>query len=32
MFYAEIRSGDERIRLRTFEVTHEAVRAYDSVA
>jgi glucan-binding YG repeat protein len=31
-FYAEIRSGDERIRLGTFETAHEAARAYDAVA
>jgi hypothetical protein len=32
MFYAEIRSGEERIGLGTFETTHEAARAYDAVA
>jgi hypothetical protein len=31
-FYAEIRSGDERIRLGTFETAHNAGRAYDTVA
>jgi glucan-binding YG repeat protein len=31
-FYAEIRSGDERIGLDTFETAHEATRAYDAVA
>ncbi|XP_051190204.1 ethylene-responsive transcription factor ERF098-like [Lolium perenne] len=31
-FYAEIRSGEERIGLGTFETEHEAVRAYDAVA
>jgi EREBP-like factor len=31
-FYAEIRSGDERIGLGTFETAHEAARAYDTVA
>jgi hypothetical protein len=31
-FYAEIRSGDERIGLRMFETAHEAARAYDAVA
>jgi hypothetical protein len=31
-FYAEIRSGDERIGLGTFEMAHEAARAYDAVA
>jgi hypothetical protein len=31
-FYAEIRSGDERIGLGTFETAHEAARAYDGVA
>nr|XP_051211677.1 ethylene-responsive transcription factor 1-like [Lolium perenne] len=31
-FYAEIRSGDERIGLGTFETAHEATRAYDAVA
>jgi hypothetical protein len=31
-FYAEIRSGDERIGLGTFKTAHEAARAYDSVA
>jgi hypothetical protein len=31
-FYAEIRSGDERIGLGTFETMHEAARAYDAVA
>jgi hypothetical protein len=31
-FYAEIRSGEERISLGTFETAHEAARAYDAVA
>nr|XP_051201768.1 uncharacterized protein LOC127315308 [Lolium perenne] len=31
-FYAEIRSGDERIRLGMFEMAHVAARAYDAVA
>nr|XP_051197210.1 ethylene-responsive transcription factor 1-like [Lolium perenne] len=31
-FDAEIRSGEERIRLGTFETTHEAAGAYDAVA
>nr|XP_051211581.1 ethylene-responsive transcription factor RAP2-6-like [Lolium perenne] len=30
-FYAEIRSGDKRIGLGTFEMAHEAARAYDVV-
>jgi hypothetical protein len=30
-FYAEIRSGKERIGLGTFETAHEAARAYDAV-
>nr|XP_051208125.1 ethylene-responsive transcription factor ERF084-like [Lolium perenne] len=29
---AEIRSGEERIRLGTFDMAHEAARAYDAVA
>ncbi|XP_051228873.1 uncharacterized protein [Lolium perenne] len=31
-FYAEIRSGKERIGLSTFETAHETARAYDVVA
>jgi hypothetical protein len=31
-YYADICSGDERIRLGTFETLHEAARAYDAVA
>jgi hypothetical protein len=31
-FYADIRSGDERIGLGTFETAHEAARAYDAIA
>nr|XP_051228831.1 ethylene-responsive transcription factor 6-like [Lolium perenne] len=31
-FDAEIHSGEERIRLGTFEAAHEAARAYDAVA
>jgi hypothetical protein len=31
-FYAEIRSGEERIGFGTFETAHEAARAYDAVA
>jgi hypothetical protein len=31
-FYTKIRRGDERIGLGTFETTHKAVRAYDTVA
>ncbi|XP_051229948.1 uncharacterized protein [Lolium perenne] len=31
-FDEEIRSGDERIRLDTFDTTHEAARAYDAIA
>jgi hypothetical protein len=31
-FYAEIRSGDERIGLGKFETAHDAARTYDAVA
>ncbi|XP_051230160.1 ethylene-responsive transcription factor 5-like [Lolium perenne] len=31
-FDAEIRSGEERIRLGTFDTAHEVARAYDAVA
>jgi hypothetical protein len=31
-FDAEIRSGDERICLGTFDTAHEATRVYDAVA
>ncbi|XP_051213482.1 ethylene-responsive transcription factor ERF071-like [Lolium perenne] len=31
-FDAEIRFGDERIRLGTFDTAHEVARAYDAVA
>ncbi|XP_020197884.1 ethylene-responsive transcription factor ERF098-like [Aegilops tauschii subsp. strangulata] len=31
-FYAEIRSGDIRLGLGTFETVHEAARAYDAAA
>ncbi|XP_051208715.1 ethylene-responsive transcription factor ERF110-like [Lolium perenne] len=31
-FDVEIRSGDERIRLGTFDTAHEAAQAYDAVA
>jgi hypothetical protein len=31
-FYAEIRSGDERIGLGTFETAHEAAHTYAVVA
>jgi hypothetical protein len=30
--YAEIRIGDRRIGLRTFEAAHEDARAYDAAA
>jgi hypothetical protein len=32
IFYAEIRSDDERIGLGTFETAHEAAHAYGAVA
>ncbi|XP_020172108.1 ethylene-responsive transcription factor ERF109-like [Aegilops tauschii subsp. strangulata] len=31
-FYAEIRSGDVRLGLDTFETAHEAARTYDAAA
>nr|XP_051210872.1 ethylene-responsive transcription factor 3-like [Lolium perenne] len=31
-FDTEIRSGEERIRLSTFDMAHEAARAYDAIA
>ncbi|XP_047083369.1 ethylene-responsive transcription factor 13-like [Lolium rigidum] len=31
-YYAEIRDGDERNSLGTYETAHEAARAYDAVA
>uniref|UniRef100_A0A8I7BH80 AP2/ERF domain-containing protein n=1 Tax=Hordeum vulgare subsp. vulgare TaxID=112509 RepID=A0A8I7BH80_HORVV len=31
-FYAEIRSGDLRISLGTYDTTHEATRAFDAAA
>jgi hypothetical protein len=30
-FYAEIRSGDKRIGLGTFDMAHEAAHVYDAV-
>ena len=30
VYYAEIRSGDTRLGLGTFETTHEAACAYDA--
>ena len=31
-FYAEIRSDDKRLSLRTFDTTHEAARTSDAAA
>ena len=31
-FYAEIRSGDERLSLGTYDTAHEAARTYDAAA
>ncbi|XP_044955193.1 ethylene-responsive transcription factor 1-like [Hordeum vulgare subsp. vulgare] len=32
IYFAEIRSGDVRLSLSTFETSHEAARAYDAAA
>jgi hypothetical protein len=32
MYYAEIREGDERNGLGTYETAHKAAHAYDAVA
>ncbi|KAE8820408.1 putative AP2 protein [Hordeum vulgare] len=32
IYYVEIRSGDVRLALGTFETAHEATRAYDAAA
>ncbi|KAE8791999.1 putative AP2 protein [Hordeum vulgare] len=32
VYYAEIRSGDVRLGLSTFETSHEVARAYDVAA
>ncbi|KAE8808892.1 putative AP2 protein [Hordeum vulgare] len=32
VYYIEIRSGDVRLGLDTFETSHEAARAYDAAA